>query len=55
MVLYAADSNTVVTPAVIITLGSITYFFSILEVMVDGFIAREQRLEREKLLNENNA
>jgi len=51
MVLYAADPNTVITPAVVVTLGSITYFFSILEVIVDGFLAREYRLERQDALD----
>ena len=51
MVLYAADPNTTVTPTVIITLGSITYFFSILEIMTSGFIARERRLENEQTMN----
>jgi len=53
MVLYAADPTTVIAPAVIVTLGSITYFFSVLEVIVDGFLARERRLERGNARNDN--
>jgi hypothetical protein len=53
MVLCAADPTTAIAPPVIVTLGSITYFFSVLEVIVDGFLARELRWERENDPNVN--
>lgn len=54
MLLYAADPTiTVITPAVIVTLGSITYFFSVLEVIVDGFLAQQRCWERENALDVN--
>ena len=54
MVLYAADPNVAATPTVIITLGSIAYFFSILEILANGFLVSESHLAKaEKRKKEN--
>jgi len=54
MVLYAAGPTSVIMPGVIVTLGSIAYFCSLLEVVLNGFLARERRLQREIAQNANN-
>lgn len=42
MILYAANPDTVISPPIIISLGTITIFFNGMEVVIDLFIARER-------------
>jgi len=58
MVLYAADPGTVISPPVVIALGSVGFFLSTLDVlidiMVDFTIAREPRLAAPEMGNEGH-
>jgi hypothetical protein len=44
MVLYAANPDIIISPPVVIALGSVAFFFSGMDVIIDLFISRERKL-----------
>jgi hypothetical protein len=45
MILYAANPDTIVSPTVVISLGSVWYFLCVLDLMFEFCAERERRLE----------
>ena len=44
MVLYAANPDIIISPPVVIALGSVAFFFNGMDVIIDLFISRERKL-----------
>lgn len=46
MILYAAPSNTVISPPVILTLGTVTFVVSMLDIMIEFWRPRDRETQK---------